>query len=214
MAMSFRLFESPRRRHYMLSASVAIAMGLILAIALSFGEFPEDTTDKQIAITESFTIKNAAKLGIEVKPDGSAVYAAFYRSNDGVTNTYLIHSKEGVKAFSDPVRVNKKSGEAEEVWYPVSLEFSPANEIYVLWAIKRKDVAFRGRGVRDFKFAKSTDGGKSFGPSLSPAHPQVRDGFSIERTFFDLAFSNKGTPFLSYLALGIHSEKGVAEYTG
>lgn len=172
----------------------------------------QENTDKQISIIDSLTIKNAVKLGIEVTPDGGTVYAAFYRSDDDLINTYLVRSEDGVKTFSEPVRVNLKEGDAANVWYPVALDFSPTGELYVAWAIQHKDVAFPWGGVRDFKIAKSTDGGENFGPPISPGNPPLREGSSVERTFFDLAVSDKGTVFLSYLALGISSANGVAEY--
>lgn len=200
---------------YILPAVVGIGLSLavVMTIKNPSGEMSRGSTSKEVSITESFTVNDAAKLGIKVKPDGSAVYAAFYRSNDGATNAYLIQSINGIETFSNPVRVNQKEGDASEVWYPVSIAVSPTGAIYVAWAIKHEDVAFSWHGVRSFRIAKSTDGGRSFGAPISPWPAPLKEGLSVERTFFDLASSSVGTLFVSFLALGINSENGVAQYT-
>lgn len=213
MSINLGLFRASRRT-ILLAAMVVIAVGVIAGFVLlnSLGLTSSNRLTGRITVRDSFTVDNARWLEIQVAPHGGTVYAGFCRTRDNVTNMYIIHSTNGGATFSNPVQVNEKPGNARK-YCGNALAVSPTGALYVAWVIAHGDVSIKGmHGARDFRIAKSTDGGMSFGPSVAPGPPPVENGHSVERTYVDLAVSGDGTVYASYLGLGIVATDGLAKY--
>jgi hypothetical protein len=97
-----------------------------------------------------------------VASDGrGGFYLAHIHRANGSSNVMLRHSTDG-KVFSDPVRVNDREGDATvRNENPPKVAVSPGGEVYVCWANER--AKWKG----DIRFARSTDGGKTFSKAIT-----------------------------------------------
>lgn len=88
-------------------------------------------------------------------------YLAFVQRTGGQSNVMLRHSTDGVN-FSEPRRVNDREGDgAVRNENPPKVAVAPNGDVYVCWASERE----RWKG--DIRFARSTDGGKTFSKALT-----------------------------------------------
>ncbi|MDN5867414.1 MAG: glycoside hydrolase [Candidatus Nitrosocosmicus sp.] len=147
----------------------------------------------KIEITRNTTIQNATDPGLAINSDSSNIYAVFHRASNDSTNLYMVNSDNNGSSFSSPVRVNDKEGDAEPNVSP-PIRFGPNNEIFVLWhnSVPSESIPW---GIPDIRLAKSVDGGKTFGPTISPAKNEPVS----ERGWADLAISKNGTILIPYV---------------
>lgn len=138
-------------------------------------------------------IINASNPSISVNQKTGIIYTSYIKTESELTNVYLVISDDNGKTFSDPVRVNDIVGSAAEMYNLIPIRFGPNNEVYVAWMTLRDDPDFPW-GVTEIRVSKSVDGGKTFGPAVNPVM-----GDDSEKAFFDLAVSDDGTLFVSYL---------------
>ena len=102
------------------------------------------------------------KFNPSVVPDTrGGFYLAYIRRANGSSDVMLRHSADG-KSFSDPVRVNDRDGDATvRNENPPKVAVAPNGNVYVCWANER------ARWKGNIRFARSTDGGKSFSSSIT-----------------------------------------------
>lgn len=108
-----------------------------------------------------------------------------------VSNLILRHTTDGV-TFSAPVRVNDTPGQATvRNENPPKMIVGAGGDLYVSWADERE----KWKG--NIHFARSIDGGKSFGPSLTinsdAALPPVGHAFQ------SMAIDRKGRIFIAWI---------------
>lgn len=83
-------------------------------------------------------------------------YLAFIERSNGESNVMLRHSADG-KIFAEPIRVNNVRGDATvRNENPPKVAVGPSGDVYVCWA--NETAKWKG----DIRFARSTDGGKTF----------------------------------------------------
>lgn len=96
-----------------------------------------------------------------VSDNRGGFYLAYIERINNVSNVMLRHSADGVK-FSAPVRVNDRAGDATvRNENPPKVIVGPQGEVYVCWANER------GKWKGNIRFARSTDGAKTFSPALT-----------------------------------------------
>jgi BNR repeat-like domain len=96
-----------------------------------------------------------------VSDNRGAFYLTYVERANGVSNVMLRHSSDGAN-FSAPVRVNDRSGDATvRNENPPKVAVGARGEVYVCWANER------GKWKGDIRFARSTDGGKTFSPAVT-----------------------------------------------
>jgi Neuraminidase (sialidase) len=88
-------------------------------------------------------------------------YLAYIQRANGASDVMVRRSTDG-KTFSDPVRVNDRPADATvRNENPPKVAAAPNGNVYVCWANER------GRWKGNIRFARSTDGGKSFSSSIT-----------------------------------------------
>jgi hypothetical protein len=96
-----------------------------------------------------------------------------------------------------PVRVNATPGDAStHDQAPPQVAVGPGGEVYVAWQ-KSTEVPGRMYPISDLRFAYSTDGGRSFSPTLT-----VNDdagGLPTSHSFHNLAVAGDGTVYVGWL---------------
>lgn len=132
-----------------------------------------------------------------VDPRSGAVYVAWVQTNDGVSNVYLAQAEGPGKSFSTPVRVNHLPGDAApHEQAPAQVAVGPEGNVYVVWQ-KTTPVEGRRFPASGLRFARSTDGGRSFDPAIT-----VNDdvgGPPASHTFHNIAVGPDGTVYISWL---------------
>lgn len=88
-------------------------------------------------------------------------YLIYVQRTGSQSNVMLRHSADGMN-FSVPVRVNDRAGDAAvRNENPPKVAVAPNGDVYVCWASERE----RWKG--DIRFARSTDGGKTFSKAIT-----------------------------------------------
>jgi len=97
-----------------------------------------------------------------IVPDNrDGFYVAYVERAGNASNVMLRHSPDG-KEFSEPVRANNLEGDATvRNENPPKIAVAPDGNVYVVWANER------GRWKGNVRFARSTDGGKTFSPAIA-----------------------------------------------
>jgi hypothetical protein len=151
------------------------------------------TEGDAIEILNNFTIQNATDPGLGISPGTNNIIAVYHRVGNESTNLYMIQSHDNGTTFTDPVRVNSKEGDADPAYVSPPVRFGPQEEIFVSWGRIVPHETFWGVG--DIRLARSTDGGKSFEPTIYPA---INEPIS-EKLYADLAISSNGTILIPYV---------------
>lgn len=118
-------------------------------------------------------------------------YLAFIQRSNGASNVMLRRSSDGA-TFSDPVRVNNVPGDATvRNENPPKVAVGAGGEVYVCWATET--AKWKG----DIRFARSTDGGKTFMPSLTLNSDA--GGEPTGHAFQSIAVDLQGRIFVSWI---------------
>lgn len=118
-------------------------------------------------------------------------YLAYVQLANGSSNVMLRHSTDG-KIFSDPVRVNDREGDAAvRNENPPKVAVSPGGDIYLCWANER--AKWKG----DIRFARSTDGGKTFSKAITLNSDA--GGEPTGHAFQSVAVDKKGRIYVAWI---------------
>jgi len=118
-------------------------------------------------------------------------YLAFIQRSNGVSDVMLRHSADG-KAFSDPVRVNHRPGDATvRNENPPKVAVGSGGDVYVCWA----NETARWKG--DIRFGRSTDGGRTFLPAITLNSDS--GGPPTGHAFQSIAVDPSGRIFVSWI---------------
>jgi hypothetical protein len=131
-----------------------------------------------------------------VDPRDGTGYVSWIATDGGVSTVFL--SRLDPDAEPGPaVRVNDRPGDAAtHEQAPAQVAVGKDGAVYVLW---QNNVKVPGRRfpASDLRFARSTDGGRTFSPAIT-----VNDdagGVPSSHTFHDLAVAPDGTVWVSWL---------------
>ena len=118
-------------------------------------------------------------------------YLAYVQRTGTASDVMVRHSADG-KTFTAPVRVNDVAGDAAvRNENPPKVIVAPNHDVYVCWANERE----RWKG--NIRFARSTDGGKTFSKALTlnsdAAAPPVGHAFQ------SLAVDTQGRIFIAWI---------------
>jgi len=118
-------------------------------------------------------------------------YLAFIKRSNGASNVMLRRSTDG-KTFSNPLRVNDRPGDATvRNENPPKVSVGPQGDVYVCWA--SETAKWKG----DIRFARSTDGGKSFLPAITLNSDA--GGTPTGHAFQSIAVDGRGRVFVTWI---------------
>ncbi len=117
--------------------------------------------------------------------DARGGFYLVYVERKGKQSNVMLQHRDAGKPFGPAVRVNDKPGDGVvRNENPPKVALGPNGEVYVVWANERE----KWKG--DIRFARSTDGGKTFFPALT-----VNSGVSgpaVGRAFQSMAVDHRG----------------------
>jgi hypothetical protein len=124
-------------------------------------------------------------------------------TSNNKTNLYLTQSNDYGKSFSEPVRVNTNDNESvtSGQYSTMPLKTGPNGEIYVVWQFhdsspeSLKDYLPGEYPPSYLKFARSTDGGKTFEQEITLAQNETKS----EKAFQSLAVSSNNALYIPFL---------------
>jgi len=127
-----------------------------------------------------------------VTADGrGGFYLVYVERSNNVSNVMLRHSSDGQR-FSAPIRVNNRDGDATvRNENPPKVAVAPNGEVYVCWANERE----RWKG--NVRFARSTDGGKTFSPAITLNSDAA--GEPTGHAFQSVAVDGKGRIYAAWI---------------
>lgn len=118
-------------------------------------------------------------------------YLVYVDRAGGICNVMLRHSSDGVN-FSAPVRINDHDGDATvRNENPPKIIAGTGDEIYVCWANER------GKWKGNIRFARSTDGGKTFAPAITVNSDG--EGEPAGHAFQSIAVDQAGRIYLAWI---------------
>lgn len=134
---------------------------------------------------------------LALTPDGGSAYLAWVEKDDSVSNVVLAAVTPDGRALRAPVRVNATPGDAStHDQAPPQVAVGPNGEVYVAWQ-KSTEVEGRMYPVSDLRFAYSTDGGRTFSPTIT-----INDdagGTPSTHSFHNLTVGPDGTVYVGWL---------------
>jgi hypothetical protein len=115
----------------------------------------------------------------------------------GVDGNVYVARRDSTGAATKPVRANDVAGEAApHEQAPAQVAVAPDGNLYVIWQT-RMPIAGRRFPASDLRLARSTDGGRTFEPSLTINDD--KGGQPSSHTFHDLMVDGQGTVFASWI---------------
>ena len=126
-----------------------------------------------------------------VSDNRDGFYLAYIERVNSASNVMLRHSSDGVN-FSAPVRVNDLAGDATvRNENPPKVALGAQGEVYVCWASER------GKWKGNIRFARSTDGGKTFSPTLTVNSDGA--GEPAGHAFQSIAVDKQGRVYVAWI---------------
>jgi hypothetical protein len=131
-----------------------------------------------------------------VDPRDGTGFVAWIAAEGGAPNVFLARVDADGRVGA-AVRVNDSPGDAApHEQAPAQVAVGPDGAVYVLWQNNAK-IPGRRFAASDLRFARSTDGGRTFAPAVT-----VNDdagGVPSSHTFHDLAVAPDGTVWVSWI---------------
>lgn len=126
-----------------------------------------------------------------VSDNRGGFYLAFVRRSNGVCNVMLRHSSDG-KVFSEPVNVSDRPGDATvRNENPPKVAAGAGGDVYVCWS--NETAKWKG----DIRFARSTDGGKTFLPAITLNSDA--GGTPVGHAFQSIDVDRRGRIFVTWI---------------
>ncbi|HSU13433.1 sialidase family protein [Longimicrobium sp.] len=124
-----------------------------------------------------------------------ARYVAWIATSGGASDVWL--ARADGDAFAAPVRVNDRLGDAApHEQAPAQVAVAPDGGVYVVWQNNR---AIPGRRfpASDLRFARSSDGGRTFAPAVTVNDDAA--GPPSSHTFHNIVVGKDGTVWVAWL---------------
>lgn len=175
-------------------AAAALAAAVAGGAALACAEARAGGVEWGSTLTLADT--GASNPTAAVDPRSGAAFAAWVETEGGVPNV-LVARVGADGAAAEPVRANDRPGDAApHEQAPPQVVTGPEGNVYVLWQNSTR-IPGRRFPASDLRFARSTDGGRTFQPAVT-----VNDdagGTPSSHTFHDVVVGADGTVWVSWL---------------
>jgi len=126
-----------------------------------------------------------------VSDNRGGFYLAYVERANSVSNVMLRSSSDGVN-FSAPVRVSDRAGDAVvRNENPPKVAVGARGEVYVCWANER------GKWKGNIRFARSTDGGRTFSPAITVNSDGA--GEPAGHAFQSVAVDKRGRVYVAWI---------------
>jgi hypothetical protein len=168
----------------------------VIALAALIGACGRSELELASSTVATIAEGGASNPTIALASGGDATYVAWVGTSGAESNVFLARA-ENDGDFSAPVRVNDIAGDAApHAQAPAQVAVGPGSEVYVVWQ-NNTHVEGRRFPASDLRFARSTDGGRTFEPAI-----HVNDdagGPPASHTFHDIDVTDEGTIYVTWI---------------
>lgn len=173
------------------------ALGLVAIGAAAAGCTAGDARPAREAATLTVAAAMAGNPTVAVDEPRGAVYVAWAQNQGEEVNVLLARYDASGQPDGEPVRVNEVAGDASQhEAAPPQVAVGPNGEVYVVWE-QSYPVEGRRHPASNLRFARSTDGGRSFGRTVTINSDA--DGPPASHTFHNVAVARDGSIYVSWL---------------
>jgi hypothetical protein len=174
---------------------VAALLPLLAALATACGAgeaaAPREAVEVQVAA------EAAGNPTVALDAGRGVAYVAWAEKVGEEANVMLARRGADGAALGEPVRVNAVAGDASQhEAAPPQVALGPHGEVYVVW-----EASFPVEGRRfpasNLRFARSTDGGLSFGPTVNINSDA--DGAPSGHSFHNVAVARDGAIYVAWI---------------
>lgn len=168
---------------------------LIVLIACFFaGCDLQDGEHRSLELT--IADSTASNPTVAIDPSSGTTFIAYTATRDGEVDVFIDRLPRGSSGPAGAIRVNDVPGDAAvHPQAPAQVALGPGGEVYVTW-ISQTQVEGRRFPLADIRFARSIDGGESFGPALTVGGDT---GFPTSRHFHNIAIGPDGAIYIAWL---------------
>jgi hypothetical protein len=174
--------------------AVVLAIGAAAALT-AVALYPKDD-GVRVQAPAALTSSAVGNPTVAMNPRTGDALVAYVGGEHGRPDVYLA-AQRADGSLGGAVRVNDRPGDvAPHEQAPAQVAVGPEGNVYVVWQNNR-DVPGRRFPASDLRFARSTDGGKTFDRAVT-----VNDdagGLPSSHTFHDVAVAPDGTLYVSWL---------------
>lgn len=173
------------------SARAAFAVGALCLVGCSAGE------DADLGITQTLAAAGASNPTVAGVPDAQELLVAWVGGGSAGSDVFLARAGADGVPSGEPVRVNDTAGDADpHEQAPAQVAIGPGGEVYVAWQ-RKVEAPWLDFGGADLRFARSTDGGRTFEPAIN-----VNDnppGLPARISFHNVAVGPDGAVYVSWI---------------
>jgi hypothetical protein len=165
----------------------------LLAIGAACGSPEVELADVS---SEVVVARGASNPTVAVAEDDGAAYVAWVGTEGEESNVFVARGRPD-GGFAESVRVNDRPGDAApHAQAPAQVAVGPDGAVYVVW---QNNTTVEGRRfpASDLRFARSTDGGRTF--ELAIYVNDDAGGPPTSHTFHDMAVAADGTVYVSWI---------------
>jgi hypothetical protein len=180
-----------RSRKRIIGGALAVAGGALAAIVAATAAARSDA-----ALSRATTLAaNGASNPTAAADARGARYVAWVGTSAGASDVWL--ARADGDAWTAPVRVNDRAGDAApHEQAPAQVATGPEGNVYVVWQNNRT-IPGRRFPASDLRFARSTDGGRTFAPAITVNDDAA--GPSSSHTFHNIVVAKDGTVWVAWL---------------
>lgn len=167
---------------------------LVLVTVLSLSALCNLSVAGAVTFPQGGSVEHRTKA---VSPPAAAideegkVYLAWIEEEKDSNSIYIVTSSDSGKSFSPAVRINGTADTPGAIHASPSLTLGKNGEVYAAWTIERPEGVF----ASDIRFARSTDGAKTFSPSI-----KVNDNARAASAGFEsMAVGPDGAIYIAWL---------------
>jgi hypothetical protein len=156
-----------------------------------------DGSGVELGDPRTLASSGASNPTIAASNDGSSYFVAWISDGERGGNVHLARISGSGEPEGSPVRVNDVEGDADpHEQAPAQVVVAPGGDVYVIWQ-RKAEAPWLDFGGADLRFARSSDGGRSFEPAITV---NDNDRSSPARiSFHGVTVGADGTVYISWI---------------
>ncbi len=181
-----------RSRRPVRTASTVVLIAAAAGTLFGCGGEAPATIGETIVLVEN----GASNPTVAIAPNGEVLVAWVGEGSQGY-DVFLSRLDSDGKQIAEPIRVNDVPGDAHpHEQAPAQVAVGPSGEVFVVWQ-RKVEAPWLEFGGADLRFARSSDGGRTFEPAITVNDNDPTSPARI--SFHNIAVAPDGTVYVSWI---------------